>query len=67
MTGIEKLQLPHVQIPHILNIWVQKCFWENFVNISKVSSEKLSRLWDIKSGEVQWSSFENYYCQIDTM
>ena len=38
MNGIEKLQFDHPQIRYILDLELKKCFfYENFINIAKVS------------------------------
>ena len=37
MSGIEKLQSDHLQIPYILDLWLKKILNENFIDIAKVS------------------------------
>ena len=39
MSDIKKLQFDHVQILFILNLGLKKGFYENFINIAKVSWE----------------------------
>ena len=37
MSGTEKLQFDHAQILYILDFELKKNFYENFINIAKVS------------------------------
>ena len=40
ISGIKTLQFVHVEMLHILDLGVTKCFYENFLKLAKVSREK---------------------------
>lgn len=58
MSANDKFQLAHAQIHKISNLGPSKCFWENFVNSTKVSWQIPSRsgvllLWSIVALEIK--------------